>query len=347
MRLWHNIKRLLNIVFTFIIIWFLVETLILFSPVFAVDRNWLGYCVLFVLSITGVLYYHQKVCLNYAEKRFHVSLLNKKAEAQKEMIRDFLNKELHYLNYWELVGLLDKVKHLKLHKDVKTSYGREFEAKLKESEKVLKLKIKENEISELNDRKIDLQREIEELEKEKHRKLISDANKSEYIKGRLKIEENYVFRKDKLNKNQVNVLLENGFDHFNEYDIIEKKLLPVLIKTDVGHSPAHLFVVWSVKRYLKTIEWVSKIEEHFTRDADLTFNYGGKKFAFEIETGTLLGKKEQLTEKVKYLNRKYRKRWAFVPTNRNLVGKYNEFGTSIQRSQMSNFLEKWLKIHTQ
>jgi len=342
----ETVKRLLNIIFVFVIIWFLVETLILFSPVFAIDRNWLGYCILFVFSVIGVLYYHHNGCVAYSEKTEFLGWVREKKERQENMIGDFVNQDFNDMKYWEIDALLEKIKHVKFDKRLKAVYENEFKTKLKEAEKVLKRKEKEGEVNELEAEKYNLKKEIEELEKEKHKKLILDVSRADYIKRRLNIAENHIFRKDKLNKVQIDVLKKEGFESFNAMDILENQMLSVLVNKKIGHSPSHIFLVWSLKRYLKTIKGVSKIEEHLTKDADLTFKYMDKKHAFEVETGTLLGKKKQLDEKVKYMNRKYRKGWIFVVTHRKLLKHYREYGECTQRSRVSEFLEKWLKIDT-
>lgn len=93
----------------------------------------------------------------------------------------------------------------------------------------------------------------------------------------------------------------------------------------MGHSATHTFLVWSVKRLLEDFD-VTRIEEHDTRDEDITFIHYNKKYAIEIETGTILKKIRQLKNKAHYLNNKYPKRWFFVVSNRNLQSQYKKYG---------------------
>ena len=87
---------------------------------------------------------------------------------------------------------------------------------------------------------------------------------------------------------------------------------------------------------------LKNIEEHFTKDADVTFKHKNKYYAIEIETGTLLKNPRQLAEKVQYLNIKYKDRWMFLVTNKNLLSKYKKYGLTTQRITFEKVLR--LKI---
>ena len=95
---------------------------------------------------------------------------------------------------------------------------------------------------------------------------------------------------------------------------------------------------------LKKTKGVKNIQEHLTRDADLTFEFNSKKYAIEVETGNLIYKKEQLKEKLQYLNRKYsKKRWVFVVSNRDLLKKYKKYGLSTTRRGVLKTLQEMLR----
>ena len=110
----------------------------------------------------------------------------------------------------------------------------------------------------------------------------------------------------------------------------------------MSHSATHTFLVWSVKRLLEDFD-VTKIEEHETKDADITFIHRNKKYAIEIETGTLLRKERQLKNKAHCLNNKYPNRWFFVVSNRNLQSSYKRYGITTQRNRVSETLQKMLE----
>jgi len=105
----------------------------------------------------------------------------------------------------------------------------------------------------------------------------------------------------------------------------------------------------ALKQIIKTLLNISyfeveKIVEHETREPDLTFRVKGKLFAIEIETGTLLRKKDQLEKKIKDLNGKYKNRWLIVVSKRELVNKYSSFGLCTQRKWVCEKLEKMAGI---
>jgi len=133
----------------------------------------------------------------------------------------------------------------------------------------------------------------------------------------------------------------------NEFCVLEKKRITVLVKPFGNHTVQHEFLVWSSKRLLKKIKGIKEIQEHLTRDADLTFIFNGKKFALEIERGDLLRKPDRLREKRKYLNKKYTNRWMFVVSNRDFLTKYKKFGFTSDRSRLSENLAKLIQnTHT-
>lgn len=79
----------------------------------------------------------------------------------------------------------------------------------------------------------------------------------------------------------------------------------------------------------------------------MTFYYNKKQYAIEIETGNLLKKKDQLDEKIKHLNRKYRDSWLVIVSHRDLVPKYRKFGLTSDRKNARKTLERLLNSHTQ
>ncbi|MDD5192048.1 MAG: hypothetical protein PHH54_01580 [Candidatus Nanoarchaeia archaeon] len=184
----------------------------------------------------------------------------------------------------------------------------------------------------------------EEIKEKERQRLYQEEVNERIILRKLNAEENYVFEKDKLNKREIGALLRNGYLIYSEYCIINKKLINLLIKKKLNHSPTHIFLVWNTINLLKNIKGVKNIREHLSVDADLTFRFEGKLYALEIETGTLLKKTKQKQEKVDYNNKKYKDRWMFIVSNRNLMKEYNKLGFATQRKGVSKNIAKMLKI---
>lgn len=192
-----------------------------------------------------------------------------------------------------------------------------------------------------------LNAENEELEKKKRMLIMELEDDKSFTLENLDIENNRVFKKDNLSKKEYQTLIENGFKQVNEYCLLEKKRISILAKPFGNHTISHEFLVWSAKRLIKKIRGIKKIQEHLTRDADITFIFNNRTYALEIETGKLLGKHNQLKEKINYLNKKYPKRWMFIVSHRSFLGKYGKFGLTSDRSRMSEKLAKMLQIsHT-
>jgi hypothetical protein len=300
-----------------------------------------------------------------------VSMINNKLEQRankKEQIskdKSFIEKILDpHLLFREKI---DRQEHLNTPEDVQINKDiSEVKEALKKAESSrltkfidpLELKLKElnnnlivlkhkKELDYIRAQKYQEQREIEELEKKK--RIIEwqiQDNKKMFLQ-KLDTYNNRVFKKENLSKKEFQALIEDGFKQVNEFCVLEKKRISVLVKPFGNHTISHEFLVWSAKRLLKKTEGIRKIEEHLTRDADLTFEFNRKEFALEIEKGELLRKHQQLKEKIDYLNENYPNRWMIIVSNRDFFTKYKKFGFTSTRKQLSENLPKLLKnAHT-
>jgi len=223
-------------------------------------------------------------------------------------------------------------------------FNEKIKKRLEDCLDVIKELKKENRLQERRQEVEWMERKAEELdEKISIRETYSEPD-MDIILYRLKAEEKNVFKKDKLNKNQVKALEKNGFKQRTEFSVFEKKYIRVLVKSALNHSDAHTFLVWDTLRLLKEFKEIKKIKEHLTVGADITFNFMGKIYALEIETGTLLGKKQQTEEKINYLNKKYAKRWLIIVSNKNILSKYQKLGFSTTRNMALENVKKLLKI---
>jgi hypothetical protein len=155
-----------------------------------------------------------------------------------------------------------------------------------------------------------------------------------------------VFKKSRLSENQIKALENYGFKQINQYSIIDHKESRYLIKPkeNLNHSLIHIFLVWDTIRLLNKIKGITNIQEHETVDADITFRFNNQTYALEIEKGDLLWKKEQQNKKIVELNKKYKDRWMFIVSNKNLLSKYNKLGFSTQRTRVAENLKKLLKM---
>lgn len=218
-----------------------------------------------------------------------------------------------------------------------------LELKLKELNNNLIVLNHKKELDYIRAQKYQEQREIEELEKKKRMIECQVQDDKRMFLEKLDTYSNRVFKKENLSKKEFEALIDDGFKQVNEFCVLEKKRIPVLVKPFGNHTISHEFLVWSAKKLLKKTEGIRKIEEHLTRDADLTFEYNRKEFALEIEKGELLRKHQQLKEKIDYLNENYPNRWMIIVSNRDFFTKYKKFGFTSTRNRLSENLPKLLK----
>ena len=138
--------------------------------------------------------------------------------------------------------------------------------------------------------------------------------------------------------------MKHDYKRAYEYCLDKQDFIHILVKPAMKHSVAHTFLVWSAMKMLTKINGISNVLDWDTRESDITFRYNNKKFALEIETGTLLKKKIQLRAKVDYLNEKYKDNWMIIVSKKNLVPKYSQFGRVSSRSDVPKKLKKMLKL---
>lgn len=273
----------------------------------------------------------------------------KKMQTRREF-RAKLSDELRYVDEF-LKTNLDSFNYKELKSKIREAENKHFlkeypklELKIKEARNVLiELKHEEN-LSRLKEIKFSIEDEIKELKLEKERLQRLDAEKERKIKDKLCLYENYVFEKSKLNEEEIKVLLKEKYQQINQYCVKQQRVITAFVKPPLNHSVTHAFLVWSVRKLLEEFKGVEDIEEHETREADITFEANGKRFAIEVETGNLLSKTEQRENKIKYLNEWYENRWLIVVSHRSLVKKYKKFGNCTQRNGVSKKLGKMIQI---
>jgi hypothetical protein len=263
-------------------------------------------------------------------------------KTEKEELENFLKEDIkHNAESIEKYDTLINEK-IKICEDKRRL--KKYVKQLKKKHKKVGQVKEEVEHKERINRLIEKEREIDKRIEEKERREMEAEKDKEKILDKLEIWKNNVFKKFDLNEIQIKTLKEKGFEQVNQFDILEKKFISVLIKPyeKLNHSREHIFLVWSVKRLLEKMG-IDIIEEHLTKGADITFKHNKRWFALEIETGKLLKAPKQLRKKVNYLNKQYPNRWFFIVSNEKLVSRYAEFGLSTPRNRVQENIEKLLK----
>ena len=252
-----------------------------------------------------------------------------------------LSKVTDFIN--DLKGMLKYVRKYAMLKH----YSSRLKEKIKESKIRLNKLVESEKEDMLRDRVHELEDEIRILDENKRRKEFEEGQADDKRLNALHVNDNPVFVKSNLSEKQIDLLLNNGYSYLNEFCVNHGKIIQVLVKPTLNHSKTHTFLVWSVKRYLNKLKEVSHVQDFDTVGADITFKSNGEKFAIEIETGSLLSKKFQLSQKVDSLNEKYKDGWMFIVSNKNLLPKYRKFGVVTSRSEFPKTLKKLLKTATQ
>jgi len=349
-ELWKVIKVILIITFILAVIglgWiFFIETKELIAGIKGLKEDWALYLILLSVVVYSFLYLNRKRhyrIFKEEEKRIE---MEEAIDRQISYIKEFLSKDLEKFDSKSLKELIEEVTGRRYYGESKEPFEEQFDKKVKKAKRLIIEKRHEEKLERTLARQWEAKKELEEIERKIWLKQLSENDDKRIIKKKLNIWENEVFEKNKLTKKQIEILLEGEYKQINEYCVVEKKMISVLVRKISNHSRTHVFLVWSIKKILKNIGGITNIREHYTKDADITFKFNNRYHALEIETGSLIGKKKQSEEKVNYLNNKYNKRWMFIVSNRNLVSKYKKFGLTTQRKDLEKSLQKLLKINT-
>jgi len=177
--------------------------------------------------------------------------------------------------------------------------------------------------------------ELQNLEKnpQKVKKVKKDVN--------IRVDENErYFRKKKLNKHEIQFLLEEGFQIKKYKCLVTDKMEEFILNPRHNESLMHHFMVYNISEFLEKND--VETELYTTKKPDIVFQIKGKRYAIEVETGSMLTRKKALIERVEYLNDNYDE-WFFVVTDKNKVAKYKELGNTMDRRFVKRRLNKILK----
>jgi len=149
------------------------------------------------------------------------------------------------------------------------------------------------------------------------------------------------YRRKDLNKDEAEYLLKQKYQSFEIKSITLGKNEKFILKPRHNESLNHMFITYDIAEFLEKKN--IKVNKYTTQKPDILFNFKGKNYAIEVETGSVLTNKKKFMQKVKQLNNNYGKRWLFVVTNRNLVKKYGKFGKAVDKRYIGNYLKRLLK----
>ena len=311
----------------------------LIGEIFSFFNNSIVITVFFVFLLELVVFIFYKTIKKTIET---IKTARREKEEEEKRILNFLRIKVKDLESYDLEKIFQQFKNYKFQRVSSPKYKEKIKSKLKRVENRL-IELEHNqELERIYQRSNIAKRELEKINKEIDEKKEKEEEEKRKIMQRLKIGIRDVFKTKALNPKEIKIAKENGYKQVNEYCVLEKKIINVLVKPVLNHSPTHIFLVWSAIRLLKKLEGVSRIKEHETVDADITFKFKNKTYAIEVEKGSLLRKKDQFSQKIYFLREKYDNRWIVLVSNKNLISKYKKFESISTRKDFEENLIKLL-----
>ena len=181
--------------------------------------------------------------------------------------------------------------------------------------------------------KYELMRRIEKKHEEELKKFNERFKYKEDINITLSLNEN-LYEASKLNKHE-KIFLKN-YDYIQRrYTSIDGKKKDYFIKLRFNESPQHCALTYDLYYFLQ--DYTDEIELFVTKKPDIVFKINDKKYAIEIETGKVKDWR-RLREKAERLNKKYKDRWFFVLTNKNLKSRYKKYGPTYDKRNIKKHL---------
>jgi len=176
--------------------------------------------------------------------------------------------------------------------------------------------------------------ELNAVEKEPKKETVSKD-----VKIRINPDKRF-FHKKKLNKDEIKFLLDEGYKIKKYKSLLTDKMEMFILQPRHNESLMHLFMTHNISEFLEKngIE----TELYTTKKPDIVFEIDGKRFAIEIETGSVLSKISRMKEKLEVLNQ-YDK-WFFVVTDPNKVKKYLKFGDAVSARYVKSRLNKFIEL---
>ena len=147
------------------------------------------------------------------------------------------------------------------------------------------------------------------------------------------------FHKKNISKDEVKYLLNKDYQIKKYKNLLNGRMENFLLLPRFNESFTHLFLVHNISEFLEKngIE----IELFITKKPDIVFQINGKRFAIEVETGSIFSKIDRMKEKLKVLENY--DSWFFVVTNKNKVKEYAKYGKPLDFRYLKTTLPPLLR----
>ena len=148
------------------------------------------------------------------------------------------------------------------------------------------------------------------------------------------------FHKKNITKHEVKYLLNDDYQIKKYKNLLNDRMENFLLQPRHNESFTHLFLTKNISEFLEKNGIETQL--FITKKPDIVFEIKGKRFAIEIETGSIFSKISRMKEKLKVLEN-YDK-WFFVVTDRNKVRKYKKYGDAVDKRYVKARLDKLIKL---
>ena len=149
------------------------------------------------------------------------------------------------------------------------------------------------------------------------------------------------YKRDRLNEHEIKYLIKQGYQEVREKSIISNKYESYILKPRHNESIKHMFFTYNIAEFLEKNG--AKVQLFTTKMPDIVFEIKGKKYAFEIETGTVIENKNRIKEKISLIKQQNYDGWFFIVTSKHIVKKYKSFGKTIDPRSLKGFLNRIVK----
>jgi cell division protein FtsB len=187
--------------------------------------------------------------------------------------------------------------------------------------------------------KFDYGLDEEAYEEKNLRGLLQTRKDEKCINIRVDEDKRY-FHKKSISKDEVNYLLNKNYQIKKYKNLLNGRMENFVLNPRFNESFTHLFLVKNISEYLEKNGIDNEI--YTTRKPDIIFKIGNKKYAIEVETGSIFSKIHRMKEKLEVLGNY--DVWFFVVTDRNKVKKYKKYGSAVDKRYVKPRLDKLIKI---
>ena len=149
-----------------------------------------------------------------------------------------------------------------------------------------------------------------------------------------------IFKYSGLNADERKYLIDCGYGVSEHKSIVSNKKEKYMLRPDKNESANHFFVIQDIKLFLE--KKGINVQTFNTKKPDLVFEYKGKTYAIEVESGKKIEKdRKQILNKVENLKKDY-KNWFFVVLNTANVSLYRKLGNTIDARYLKEKLKSIL-----